>query len=122
HRFVERTARDLAQVEHQAVDPPAVLALQRRQRIVDVDADVTAELVDAYDADAAVLQLVGDRLQLDQPARDRHVERLVAAGAEDREADRAARGPTHLLDRLVELKAVDQLTFDVGDVVAGLDA
>src|SRR5690606_8376791 len=121
HGLVERPARIPAQIEHEPADASARLAPQPGERGLDVGADVAAELVDADHPDAAFVELPGDRLELDHAPGHRDVERLVAAGAKDRQLDRAPRRAAHLLDRLVEFEAVDQLAFDMRDVVAGLD-
>ena len=56
-------------------------------------------------------------------ARQRDVDRLVAAGADAASSVILVPGlAAHLLDRLVERIAVDQLAVDMGDVVARLDA
>ncbi len=121
HRFVERAAGVGAQVEHQAVEAPGRLLGQRFPGGEDIGPDVARELVDHDHADVARLELVGDRLEFDQPARDRDVERLVAPGAEDRQADRGAGGSAHAGDCLVEIAPVDQFAVEMGDIVAGLE-
>ena len=94
------------------------IAQQRRLGLL---GDVAGEGVDVDVADA-VLDLPLHRAKLDPLAGHGDVERLVAAGPDDGQLDRRARRAAHLVDRLVERQAVDELAVDMGDVVAGLDA
>ena len=120
HCFFQRTAWILAQVKHQAVQLAAGLLLQVFQRLRDIGADVGAEFVDRDDADA-FLHFPGHRLQLDHPARDGDVKRLVAARAENGQADVRTSLAPHLGHGIVQLAAIDQLAIKVRDIVARLD-
>src|SRR5690606_3956585 len=120
HGFIQRTARVAPQVQDQASKAAARLAPQALERGIDVGADIPAEFVDADHADLAVLKLPGDRFQFHHAAYHADVEQFVAPGAHDRQADGAAGRAAHLLHRLVQFEAVDQLAFDMGDEIAGL--
>ena len=122
HCLVERSARVGTQVEHETGQAARCLLLQVLPRGEDVAADIAGEFIDHYMADRAVLDLPGNRLELDQAARHIEVEGLVAAGTKHGEADRGAGLAAHAGNRFVEFEAVDQFAIEMGNVVARLDA
>ena len=120
-RLVEQAARVGAQVDDIAERMAAGRLVDRDQRRLGLLGDVAGEGVDVDVADA-VLDLPLHRTKLDPLAGHADIDRLVAAGPDDRELHVGARIALHLRDGLVERQAVDQLAVDVRDVVAGLDA
>ena len=119
-RLVEQTPGVRAQIDDIAQWPPAGRLVDRQQGRLGLVRDIAREAVDVDDPDA-VLNLPFDRAKLDPLAVHGELERLVAAGADQRQLDPGSGIAAHLFDRFVERQAVHQLAVDVGDVIARLD-
>ncbi len=120
-RLIQQAARIVAQVEHDAGELGAGLAAQVLDGVLDAAVGLLVEAGDADIADIVAFELFLHRLDLDDGALHRDVERILAL-ALDGELDLAAHGPAHALDRVVEAHALDRFAVDLHDEVAGLEA
>ena len=122
NRLVKRTTGIRAQIEHQTGNPPAGFALERLPGREHVATDIARELIDHDVADVALVQLPGNRFELDHAAGHIEIEGFVASRAEYCQLDRRAFASAHLRHRFVESLADDQPTVEMGDEVTRLDA
>ena len=119
--FIEQTARIGPQVEHIAERLLAQGLVDSGNGGGNIGTGLAGETVDADHADL-VLDLPGDRLEIDDRPFHRQIERLVAAGPDDGNGDRFAGLAAHFLYRLVQRAAVDQFAIDMGNIIASLHA
>src|SRR5271169_190685 len=116
-RLVEQAAGIVAQIEDIALQ--LVLAdvlLEAVERGAQIVGRLLVELGDLNVAD--IVFLVGlHALDLDDLARERQLQRLLALLADDGELDLGLYVASHLVDRLVEGQALDLLAIDLGDDV-----
>ena len=120
HGLVQQAAGIGAQVQHIAGRLVAQALVDAADRLAHVGPGIGRETDDGDDADI-LLHLPLDGLELDDLARQRQVDRLVAARAHQRQLQAGAGRAAHLVDRLVQRAAIDELAIDMGDIIAGLD-
>src|SRR5712692_4296994 len=120
HRAVQEPARIVAQVENKALQRSVLI--ETLQVLHQVLAGVLLKLGNAYPPVAGLDQLGFHALHADDVARERHLEGIRLALAQDGEPDGGARLAAHALDRFVQVHALDRGVVDLDDEVPGLQA
>jgi hypothetical protein len=120
---LSKTARVVAQVDHDAVEvfEPADLFDHLLQPVAQVGIGLIVEGGDAKDRGVAFEPRANGR-QADAVADDRDVEGFVRAFAHNGDDDFRAHGPAHQVDRLFQRQTQQRLTVHMGDEIARLDA
>ena len=91
-------------------------------RLVQSVGRLLVERADPDIADVAAIGVEADRLDLDDFALDRDVDRLVGALALDLQLGGGVDRPLHLVDGLLQGQALNRVAVDVGDQIARHDA
>src|SRR5262245_17963116 len=117
--LVEQAARVVAQVDDEALQLVARLVHHLVDRAPHAFGGLFVELADADIGDVVAFHAVAHRTHPDDVARDRDLDRLFGALADDPQLELAARRTAHFLDRLVEGEALHRLVVAMGGDVVG---
>src|SRR5262249_48616616 len=112
----------VAQIEHQALELPAVVLLQLFELLVEALAGLGLELGNADVAVAGFKHLAAHTGELDQLALEFEHQRLGNAFTYDRQRNLGAGIALHTADRVVDRQALHRRLIDLDDQVTGLDA
>src|SRR5439155_12437544 len=121
YRLVEQPARIVAQIEHEAGERPAALALQPRNAGDELLLRALAEDADPGIADMSIFEMGLDGIGADDVARQCHLEGRRGTTQHSDSNGRPGRAADPL-DDLVEIEPIDGFAIDAFDRVARLNS